>query len=248
MRNVPVIFLFIFFCCEEREHSKLTPGICLSFDDRSIHEWFQLRDLLNRHHAKVTFFITQFDSLDVDEIEKLKILHEDGHEIGSHGALHVVAEDYITNNSYQAYLENEIERNNTVLRQNGFEPDAFAYPYSASFRFTDRLLLKQFQSLRYVAPLNKERDITLIDEVFREQIGDDIFVAIGFDNANHVTKEMIEQALNRAEENHEVIFFYAHKPALIPTGAYEFDISLLEYMLREAERRKMKFYVFDDLH
>jgi ribosomal protein L19 len=69
-------------------------GICLSFDDRSINEWFELRELLNGNEVRATFFITQADSLNSLEIHKLKVLQNDGHEIGFHGNMHVLSEYY----------------------------------------------------------------------------------------------------------------------------------------------------------
>ena len=51
-----------------------------------------MKELLKQYNSHVTFFITQFDSLDSGEIKMLRELEKEGHEIGSHGALHVVSE------------------------------------------------------------------------------------------------------------------------------------------------------------
>ena len=39
------------------------------------------------------------------------MLKAGGHEIGSHGAIHVVSEYYIKEFGYDAYLEHEIDKN-----------------------------------------------------------------------------------------------------------------------------------------
>ena len=75
------------FSCHENEIKR--SGICLSFDDRTVKEWYEIKDLLKKYNSHVTFFITQFDSLDSTEIRMLRELENEGHEIGSHGALHV---------------------------------------------------------------------------------------------------------------------------------------------------------------
>ena len=42
------------FSCRENEikHS----GICLSFDDRTVKEWYAIKDLLKKYNSQVTFF------------------------------------------------------------------------------------------------------------------------------------------------------------------------------------------------
>lgn len=94
-----ILFHFVLVCnlvfssCYMSKNQQ--PGICLSFDDRTIEAWYEMRSLLNRYDAKVTFFISEFDSLSEKEIQWLNELAADGHEIGSHGAMHVNAEYYI---------------------------------------------------------------------------------------------------------------------------------------------------------
>jgi len=80
----------------------------------------------------VTFFITQFDSLTPDEIGLLHRFEDEGHEIGSHGALHVLSEHYIREHSYQDYLEKEIGKNLQSMRKHGFNPRSFAIPMGQS--------------------------------------------------------------------------------------------------------------------
>ena len=128
MRSLLIFILgFIFISCSSNKDSR-RPGICLSFDDRSVNEWFRLREILNRNNVKVTFFITQPDSLSNEEIAKLKTLEKDGHEIGFHGNMHVISEFYIVENSYSDYLEKEINQGIVTMDSLGFNSVSFAYP------------------------------------------------------------------------------------------------------------------------
>src|SRR5579862_2460832 len=85
-----IVVLLMCLLCSCTQNNK-RGGICISFDDRSIKEWHDMRELLNQHKAKVTFFVCQFDLLTTREIKMLKELSEDGHEIALHGAIHVQA-------------------------------------------------------------------------------------------------------------------------------------------------------------
>ena len=122
-----------------------------------------MKELLKKYNSRVTFFITQFDSLEPSEIEMLKELEKEGHEIGSHGALHVVSENYIKAKTYKEYIENEIDASIFSMKKKGVTPKSFAYPYGAKYWFTDMLLLKKFRILRGVEPINNETGLSLLD-------------------------------------------------------------------------------------
>jgi len=234
------------FSCHENEikHS----GICLSFDDRTVKEWYAIKDLLKKYNSHVTFFITQFDSLDSTEIRMLRELENEGHEIGSHGALHVISENYIKENSYSDYIKNEIDASIFAMKKHGFDPISFAYPYGARYWFTDMLLLKKFKILRGVETINNERDLTLIDDIYYSFDGDRTLAAIGIDQGGGLTKEMIKNAIKRASDNQELLMLYGHSPITASdNGPYNFNIDLLEFILNEAKENHLKYFRYGEL-
>lgn len=242
---VIVIFVSIFSCTDETKRER---GICLSFDDRTIEDWYRMRDLLKEYNASVTFFITQFDSLNSLEVDMLRELENDGHEIGSHGALHVISENYISTYSYNQYLKNEIEANSASMRSQGFVPKSFAYPYGAKYWFTDILLLDKFEVLRGVANLNDEHDITSIDEIFYDFDDDRTLNAISIDQNSRLTKGMIQKAMKRASDNKEVLLLYGHCPINNnDKSAYNFDIEFLKFILSEARSNNLKHFKMSEL-
>jgi len=240
-----ILFLAI-ISCQQKDVKR--PGICISFDDRSIKEWYGMRELLKRYNSHVTFFVTQFDSLDSGEIEMLKELEKEGHEIGSHGALHVVSEYYIKEKTYKEYIEHEIDASIFCMKKNGFAPRSFAYPYGAKYWFTDMILLKKFRVIRGVEPINIEKDLTLIDDIYYTYNGDRTLSSAGIDISNGLTKQMIVKAIKRAFNNKEVLMLYGHSPI---TGtdieAYNFDTNILEYILSEAQKNNLEFMTYEDL-
>ena len=247
MRRLTFILLgLLTFSCQQREIKH--PGICLSFDDRTIKEWYKMKDLLKKYNSHVTFFISQFDSLDSSEIKMLRQLENEGHEIGSHGALHVLSENYIKENSYDEYIKNEIDANSSAMKKHGFDPRSFAYPYGAKYWFTDMLLLKKFKILRGVEAINSERDLTLIDNIYYSFDGDRTLSAIGIDQGTGLTKEMIKNAIKRASDNQELLMLYGHSPITTTDNSpYNFNIDLLEFILNEAKENHLKYLKFSDL-
>ncbi|MTI19527.1 hypothetical protein E1176_00690, partial [Fulvivirga sp. RKSG066] len=194
--------------CTSSPDKQKRPGICISFDDQYVKEWYSLTPLLKKNKAKVTFFVTKFDSLDYKEIELLRKLENEGHEIGSHGNMHVISGKYIKQYSWQDYIDNEIIANKIAMKAKGFEPVSFAYPYGAKYYLTDYFISNHHGAIRSDVAVNNERDLTLIDDIYYDFDGDFTFYSIGFDKVYHLTQKMVEQAMARAAKNNEILFLH----------------------------------------
>jgi peptidoglycan-N-acetylglucosamine deacetylase len=235
-----------FLCYSCGSKPTVAPGVCISFDDRTIHEWSEMSHLFKRYDAKVTFFITQFDSLDKDEIELLTSLRNQGHEIGSHGALHVISEHYIKANGYKQYLADEVDSNTLAMTNAGFAPTSFAYPYGAKYWFTDYLLLKRFSAIRGVAANPKDGRLDQFDDIFVSAAADE-FDAVSFDYGSDLAVKDLRRAMARATQNNEILMLYAHCPGSDESDPYTFDVSLLELILKEAYENKLRFYTVSEI-
>jgi peptidoglycan-N-acetylglucosamine deacetylase len=239
-----IVMVVLVGCTGRESGARETPsqgGVCISFDDRSVHEWFAIRPLLQKYNARVTFFVTQWDSLSAEEKNMLRILQEDGHEIGFHGALHVVSEYYIKEHSMAKYIEDEIEAGIEAMHADGFYPTSFAYPYSAKYWFTDRALLKHFSVLRSEAIPKEGQQPAVVDDAFSDLIGDRLIYALSLENKGLWTGTAMRDALNRVADNKEVLALYGHVP-----GA-KVDITLLEEVLEAADKKKLQFLRVSDL-
>lgn len=239
---IPVIILLLAACRENR----FPPGVCLSFDDRSVVEWKEMSGLLAKYNAKATFFVTHFDSLTSEEIDILHSFRRDGHEIGSHGALHVLSETFIREHGYEAYLREEIDGSIVHMREAGLEPTSFAYPFGSSYWFTDHLLGNRFKMLRGVAQLPRGTNVDELDEIYYDGNGNKV-LALSIDVGADITKEQLNDALNRAQERNEVVLFFAHKPRCGTAEPYTFDPGLLEDLLASATKKGMVWYTVSDL-
>jgi peptidoglycan-N-acetylglucosamine deacetylase len=214
-------------------------GLCLSFDDRSIAEWASLRPLFKKYNVRATFFITQFDSLSQIEVNLLKEFAKDGHEIGSHGAKHVLAETYIKENGYNQWLDEEVDASIEMMKNAGFDPRSFAYLTALNtgsqicYFLNDSNVLVGLRLLTVRKTLPQWIKFTLSGTT-RE------FFALGFDRNSGLNDVMISGAMASAKRKKEVLFLYGHYPA--NTGdPYSFDIHPLENILREASANGLKF-------
>lgn len=244
MRVLLLVMVCLAAGCGSKEDAE--PGIWFSFDDQSIDEWFDLRPLFLKNDVKVTFFITIPDSLTEEEVSMLRQLASDGHEIGFHGTRHVLSEYYIKEHGYWEYWQKEIVEGMDHMDSLGFSCTAFAYPFGAKFRLSDFLLSQRFDFIRGVSPVNEERDLTIIDEIYYSFDNRRTLSAIGFDNNGGLTQEMIASAIQRTIVRKEVLMLYAHVPTTTADQGYYFDVSLLKYIIEEAKSHNLRFYTTKD--
>jgi peptidoglycan/xylan/chitin deacetylase (PgdA/CDA1 family) len=131
--------------------SYASPGLALSFDDTAVASWLALRPLLRDHGARVTFFVSHYESLSDADHAGLQTLAADGHEIEAHTVRHFRAPEYVENHGLAAYLHDELDPSIDVLRRDGFDVHAFAYPYGARTGELDRAIATRVPVIRSVA-------------------------------------------------------------------------------------------------
>ena len=133
------------------QYQKGTPGLALSFDDTFVEAWVALRPLFQQYGARITFFVSHYISLSEEAHQGLETLAADGHDIEAHTVLHLRGPDYVENLGLAAYLDNEVDPSIKVLRDAGFDTNAFAYPYGARTSETDRAIGKRVPVIRSVS-------------------------------------------------------------------------------------------------
>jgi hypothetical protein len=125
-------------------------AVKLSFDDDFVSEWWSLREMLARFGARVTFFVTRYHALDDVERAALADLAGDGHAIEYHGTNHRNAVEFVDGNGLDAYLAEEIDPDLALMRADGYDPIAFAYPFGERSDAIDTALLERFALVRAI--------------------------------------------------------------------------------------------------
>jgi hypothetical protein len=127
------------------------PGLALSFDDTFVDDWMAMRPLLQAFHARVTFFVCRYHTLAPSQRAGLQQLAADGHDIEPHTVHHLRAPEYVENHGLNAYLHDEVDPSIEALRDDGFDVNAFAYPYGARTGELDAAIARRVPVLRSVA-------------------------------------------------------------------------------------------------
>lgn len=244
------------FACKDKKLAHQA-GIAISFDDRFVKEWYQLRPLLKKYNAKCTFYITQPDSLSDKELMWLHELQKEGSEIGCHGAMHVRSMYYIWDFSLNEYMKNEIFSALKTMKKQGFSPKTFAHPGGSQTWYSDRELLKYFTLLRDVSVKTRTlwdfdytHEIEDIDEIFYQHEGIRKVNALLIDTSAKLSIEDIKKGLQRASKEGSVMMIFGHKPLTKTTqksDEYGFDIQFLEQILSESAKLNLKTYTMQEL-
>ncbi|MBA3397809.1 MAG: polysaccharide deacetylase family protein [Deltaproteobacteria bacterium] len=123
-------------------------GLALGFDDNAIDQWYEMRPLFLARGARVTFFVTRFHSRTPEELAKLAELAADGHAIEAHSVAHLNVRDYVRDNGLAAYLAEEALPSITRLRDAGYAPTSYAYPFGRDHAAANTALLDHVSRIR----------------------------------------------------------------------------------------------------
>lgn len=126
------------------------PGLLLSFDDNDVDAWFSIRALLQTYSARVTFFVSRYDRMYDSQRAELRILANDGHAIEAHTIDHLHAPDYVERYGLDQYLAVEAQPSIDLLVADGYDVQAFAYPFGQRTDELDRALLARVAVLRSI--------------------------------------------------------------------------------------------------
>ncbi|MDA8389051.1 MAG: polysaccharide deacetylase family protein [Nitrospiraceae bacterium] len=220
-------------------------GLAMSFDDAYVDEWYRLRDVFNRFGARATFFVSNFDLLPEQAVEKLRALRDDGHEIAFHGLRHLSAGRFIAGNSLGKYLETEILPGIDAMARRGFPPVTFSYPYGVRAPRIDAALLKYFKHVRGVVCTGEKKRLVDFRQIYCGHAGGLLYAA-GIDNIYANGLEEIHMAIDKAMENKKTLLLFAHRTT-DGTGDYCTPPARMESVLEHAAAAGLKFYRIRDL-
>lgn len=127
------------------------PAIAFSFDDSSVDLWVEQRAMFAKYGARLTFFVSRYSLMDDAQHAGLAQLAADGHDIEAHTVNHLHGPEYVENNGLDAYMTDEVVPSIDVLRDAGFDPVAFAYPFGQRTSEMDRAILSRVSVIRSIA-------------------------------------------------------------------------------------------------
>jgi len=243
-----IILLLIVGCEEETKHD-VQGGIAITFDDRNINNWYSYRNYYWENNIKSTFFLSQIHEYTNDEINMLIELKNDGHELGYHGTHHINANDYLQNHTVQNYLDYEIFPDLDICDSIFGYPTSFAYPYGVRNNSLDSALSNYFQILRSTAygNLAPNNNIKELDKIFVNisEINTLVY-GVGIDSIYNNSINSIQEGINRAYANDEIIILYLHN--IDGNESYHINFEVFDQIIYYVRKLNMPFLTISGIN
>lgn len=132
---------------------ELVPGqpraaMAFAFDDNATDQWMSAMDIVEAHHARITFFVCRWPTMTDQDHANVHALFDKGHDIESHTVNHIHADEYVAENGLQAYMDNEVLPEKQLLDAEGFHTTSFAYPFGIHSAAMDDAILPYVDRVR----------------------------------------------------------------------------------------------------
>jgi peptidoglycan/xylan/chitin deacetylase (PgdA/CDA1 family) len=215
-------------------------GVALTFDDYSVAEWYRCLPMFDSFKVKATFFISNYNKLKKEDIDKLRALKRRGHEIAFHTTNHFNMTKYLNNEGMNLLIQNEVAAGLSKLNADGFYPTTFAYPYGKHNQALDNTLLTYFKSVR---ALNGTND-------FRKSLAttsnNSILYGLGIDESSKRPMSTILQLVANAHDDNNCLVLVSHHTDLQGTKFITTHNTLRE-IIKKAVALDMRFYTVSEI-
>lgn len=221
-------------------------GVALTFDDTTIDSWFKLRPMFKKYNAKATFFISHFYGLEATQINQLKILEQEGSEIGAHSHDHKgVTKDFNDDiTKIPEYIEEQIKGPYDLMKNAGFNPVSFAYPYGEHHPEYDKAVRKFFPYIR----LTHDDLVTSLPNqtaIYHDSNSNyNLLAGAGIDKDFNNSIEEIIESLIKARKNGKIITLYGHDVIDDENKQYNIVPEKLGKIMKNARNLGLKFYTY----
>lgn len=229
-------------CKHEVPHGNMPTGyIALTFDDSDVKGWYTHLALLDSLGIKATFYISNYNSLSKEEINKLHQIENRGHEIAFHTTNHANLEKTTRQKGIQYTINVEIKEGLEQMKRDGFNPVNFAYPYGSHNQQLHSNLLPFFKSLRRVSNKNNYRNCLVTKKGSNQ-----VFFGCPVDQNSFITDQQIKSLIRNAAEKKLCAFLYAHEIEN-PAYPYSIPVSRLSMIAATAKQDNVQFITVKEL-
>ena len=249
--NTCIILLLLLSGCDKIfdicDNEYKGPGaLVLTFDDRHIDEWFKADSIFSIYDWKTTFCVSAYGTLTENEKLKLNVLQNNGHEIASHSTHHYNALSYLSDNSIEEYIKNEILPSLNEMQIDGLNITSFVYPGGVRSVELDLALFDYFSVLRGTT---YDRISANKQNCYLKKGEDDLLVyGLGIDNHySHFDIDYIINLLEYADKENIALILYGHKIADNDTSKYVTSYNTLNEICSYVQQHDMEFLTLKEL-
>jgi peptidoglycan/xylan/chitin deacetylase (PgdA/CDA1 family) len=253
VKLVNLSLFFILFsllnCNKDADDKLLGPGIILSVD-KPPDTWYHFRDFLKENNVKLTFYIENYPTLKDSTKAIMKEMQADGHEMAHHTNTHPHSDEYVVKYGMDTYIKEEINLVTDLMRNDGFNPITYAYPFGDCTTELDERLLEHFNSVRKIIDPYMTKHLSDMDQIYYRYGNMKLFYASSIDQRHHHSIDEILEALEMAKDSRRAVSLYCHfLNNNTPTEAsnshvYEHD---MKRIILKAKELGLRFYTVSEV-
>ena len=235
--------ILISFSCSKADVKVSLPqrgGLALTFDDNSIDNWYNYIDLLDSLNVKATFYISNYNRLTSLQKSKLHDIQNRGNEIAFHSTNHVNFLKYKKTEGCEKLIAEEVNKGLDLMNRDGFHPTTFAYPYGKHDDLLDKILIKQFSSIR---ALNGTSDLLKSLIPLRNN---KLIFSLGIDESSKRSLIKIEGLLFAASQTDRCAVMLVHNIERTDVK-YQIPLWKLREILITAKNLNLRFYTIAEI-
>lgn len=226
----------------------------LTFDDDVVESWYENKALFDKYNVKVTFFVTRPHKLSETQVNMLRQLQAEGHEIACHTLNHIDALAFINKYGIEKYLYQEVDSCKAILLSQGFDIQSFAYPFGSSnetlidslktrFTFQRGAIYNQTDFFH-----RQKRSLNKWDNIFISAKNTAYSDGMGIDKNYENTFKRIQPGIDRCKKNAEVLVLYSHTIVKHSENDCEIEVTSLDSILNYATKQGVKFLRCKDIY
>lgn len=238
-----VILLFLNFSCNKTNvtsGSNVRGGIALTFDDNFVDNWYSYLNLLDSMGVRATFYISNYNRFTPQQKQKLREIQNHGHEIAFHSTNHVNFLKYADTCGCKKLLKEEVTYGLRLMNKDAFYPTTFAYPYGSHNDQLDKLILKNFNSVR---ALNGTQDLSRSLSPLQNN---KLIFGLGIDESSNRSLSKIEGLLYLAQQRDRCAVLLVHNIER-PGTKLQIPLWKLKEILSTIKQLSLKYYTISEI-
>jgi peptidoglycan-N-acetylglucosamine deacetylase len=234
--SAALCLLLLNACKPDIPKGELAVGyIALTFDDSDVDGWYKQLSLFDSLGIKATFYVSNYGRFSKEQVNKLHEIEGRGHEIAFHSSTHPNLEKLSKQKGIDYVIETEIVRGIEKMKQDGFNPVNFAYPYGRSTQELHNRLYPFFNSLRIVGNKNNYTRCLV-----PKQASGQVLYGCPVDQNSFIKDLQIKALIRNAAEKKLCAVLYGHEIGN-DNYAYSLPLNRLKMIAEAAKQDHVKF-------
>jgi peptidoglycan/xylan/chitin deacetylase (PgdA/CDA1 family) len=222
------------------------PCIVLMADDAAIPAWYNFVLLPECQSVKLTLYISNFHHLSQEEHKLLKQLQNLGHDVQYHTLNHPNLKEVAKRGQLSHYFRVEIDSGLQLMRDAGYNPVYFAFPFSETIDSLDSEFFLRFKTLRVWGD-DSSNFSAATENLYIWQKSQKYIRNLSIDRSSKVNSNQLREAIRFAKDKRLGLPVLFHGIDENPNNSYACSLDTLLNLVRIAQEEGIPFKTLSEV-